>query len=208
MGNKLKLPATIRLAKEEELPKTPASIRERWHESQTANILEGYTIKFKGDNPDQADLGFAYYAEININNDRLWPLMKALSESLPEVTAPLFGHIDSDLIYGRYHDKEEVIDFLEICKIELAQDTFFEFGLLYHDEDNFAEIFVDQSKYIKYWGTDKPLFERIMKDFGLAEIEGLEFIDEYPKVREPLRLHLENCIDTSEMVELFREKFA
>jgi len=30
MGNKLKLPATIRLAKEEELPKTPASIREKF----------------------------------------------------------------------------------------------------------------------------------------------------------------------------------
>lgn len=37
-------------------------------------------------------------------------------------------------------------------------------------------IFVFQSLHIKYWGTEKSQFEKIMQDFGLLEVKGLSLL--------------------------------
>jgi hypothetical protein len=58
---------------------------------------------------------------------------------------------------------------------ELSEDAFIHFGLIYNDKETLIEIFVDESKYVT-----------IMKEFGLKEVKGLEFVDEFPKIREIL----------------------
>ncbi|MCA6065741.1 hypothetical protein JI747_001040 [Chryseobacterium sp. RG1] len=202
----LELPRTIRLLNEDEIPRN-SSVLKRWEESKTANIVQGYTFQLNENNPDNALIGFKFYCEVNIDNSNLWNLILALSETLPDVASVLFGHIDFDLHYGDYNEKEEILQFISGYKRELTQDAFINFGLIYNDDENLVEIFVDESKYIKYWGVNEEFFRNIMNDFNLKEIENLEFIDEYPKVREVLTMFDKDIIDSKTLIEEFSEKY-
>lgn len=206
MKKTLEFPKTIRFLNEDEIPNNP-SILKRWEESKTANIVQGYTFKLKENNSEHESIGFDFFAEINIDNSNLWNLIVALSKTLPEVAAVLFGHIDFDLNYGNYEEKDSILKFINQYKKELTQDAFINFGLIYNDDESLVEIFIDESKYIKYWGVDEELFREIMNDFKLEEIENLEFIDEYPKVREVLTRFDENAIDSNLLIEKLSEKY-
>ncbi|WP_394667154.1 hypothetical protein [uncultured Chryseobacterium sp.] len=206
MKKTLEFPKTIRFLNEDEIPNNP-SILKRWEESKTANIVQGYTFKLKENNSENESIGFDFFAEINIDNSNLWNLIVALSKTLPEVAAVLFGHIDFDLNYGNYEEKDSILKFINQYKKELTQDAFINFGLIYNDDESLVEIFIDESKYIKYWGVDEELFREIMNDFKLEEIENLEFIDEYPKVREVLTRFEENAIDSNLLIEKLSEKY-
>lgn len=81
------------------------------------------------------------------------------------------------------------------------------FGLIYHDDESLIEIFVDESKYLKYWGVNEACFRRIMNDFNLKEIENLEFIDEYPKVREILTRFEKDAVDSKTLIEIFSKQY-
>lgn len=204
----LQLSKTIRFPNEDELPENNESVLKRWEESKLANIVEGYTLTFKNtDDPENSALGFMFYAEITIDNPKLWNLMLGLSKTLPNEVAFLFGHIDSDLNYGNYEDKDHVLDFISQYQYELTEDPFINFGLIYNDEETLMEIFVDESKYIKYWGVDDEWFTTIMVEFGLREVKGLEFVDEYPNVRESLSALNEKALDSKELIELFAQKY-
>ncbi|MGH1516255.1 hypothetical protein [Chryseobacterium sp. JK1] len=201
----LELPTTIRFLHEDEIPLNNPSVLKRWQESKTANIVQGYTLTVKDDDNDS--LGFRFYSEINIDNSNLWKLIIALSKTLPDIAAFLFGYIDFDLNYGRYVEKESLLEYIAQYKNELAQDAFINFGLIYNDEEVLIEIFIDESKYIKYWGVDEEQFKVIMNEFGLEEIEKLEFIDEYPKVREVLTRLDDKALDSKILIELFAQKY-
>ncbi|CAD7796564.1 hypothetical protein CHRY9390_00022 [Chryseobacterium aquaeductus] len=75
-----------------------------------------------------------------------------------------------------------------------------------HDE-TLIEIFLDESKYIKYWGTDEELFRKTLNDFEIFEVDNLEFIDEYPKVREALRLFEKDVIDSRVLIEILSKEY-
>ena len=203
----LVLPKTIRFPEENEVP-TNSSVLERLRESKNANIVPGYVFKLKDDNPDNIDLPFEFYAEINIDNPQLWSLIITLSEeTLPENCALIFGYIDSEINYGFYENKFAILKYLEDYKTELIHDTLLIWGLIYHDNENLTEIYVDESKYLKYWGNNEEKFRNIMNQFNLSEIENLEFIDEYPKVRENINLHFENITETGELIETLRQTY-
>jgi len=203
----LVLPKTIRFPEENEVPMN-SSVLERLRESKNANIVPDYVFKLKDDNPDNIDLPFEFYAEINIDNPQLWSLIITLSEeTLPENCALIFGYIDSEINYGFYENKFEILKYLEDYKTELIHDTLLIWGLIYHDNENLTEIYVDESKYLKYWGNNEEKFRNIMNQFNLSEIENLEFIDEYPKVRENINLHFENITETGELIETLRQTY-
>jgi hypothetical protein len=203
----LVLPKTIRFPEENEVPMN-SSVLERLRESKNANIVPGYVFKLKDDNHDNIDLPFEFYAEINIDNPQLWSLIITLSEeTLPENCALIFGYIDSEINYGFYENKFEILKYLEDYKTELIHDTLLIWGLIYHDNENLTEIYVDESKYLKYWGNNEEKFRNIMNQFNLSEIENLEFIDEYPKVRENINLHFENITETGELIETLRQTY-
>ncbi|MFC3161442.1 hypothetical protein [Chryseobacterium arachidis] len=202
----LEFPKTIRFLNRDEIPNNP-SILKGWEESKTANIVQGYTFRLNKNNPENKSIGFNFFAEINIDNSDLWSLVLSLSQTLPDVAAVLFGDIDFDLNYGNYEERDGILEFISQYKKELTQDAFISFGLIYNDDESLVEIFIDESKYIKYWGIDENFFREIMNDFGLKEIENLEFVDEYPKVREVLTRFDKAAVDSKTLIEIFSEKY-
>ena len=192
----IELPKTIRPARVDEVPKN-STILERLKKVENAKIIEGFTFEL---NTENSDIPFKFYSEININYSRLWELIISLTDLLPEVSALIIGHSDSEPNYGNYIDKIDLINNLTKFKIELVEDTFMEWGIIYNDNETLTEIFITDSKYIKFWGVNSNRFKEIMRKFDLEQIDDLEFIDEYPKVREPLRLFNDSITDTNDMI--------
>lgn len=199
---RLQLPPTLRTPTLDEIPKTDDLIRsiERSH---TANIMEGFTFKYNTSN----ELPFKFYAEINIDNSRLWTFFKFFVNHLPDEISLIFNHSDGEAIYTKYHDKNDILKALGNYEIELTQDCFLEYGAIHQTDTFLEEIFVDSSKYLKYWGTDEKWFRSTMNDFRIVENADLNFIDEFPKVREALRLHEENRLEPADLIEKFESLF-
>ncbi len=203
----LELPITLRVPLPNEVP-MDKTVLGNIKKSETANIVEGYTIKDKDENPEHSNLEFEFYSEINIDNSRLWKLFIELTNFLPNEIALISAHIDDEEInYGSYSDKQEVLNFLKNYKKELTADTFIKFGLIFHSDNLLAEVFVDETKYIKFWGSDKVKFENTLQNFNLKNIENLEFIDEYPKVRHALISLDDTVIDTDELLEKLKNEY-
>lgn len=198
----LEIPITLRVPRVDEIPNLP-KVLDNIKAREKANIVEGFILK----NNETNELPFKFYAKINVNNSRLWNLVIALSETLPEISSLLFGFIETEVNYGNYENKAEIINFIKQYKTELTQDTFLYFGLIYQDKEKLTEIFVNESKFIQYWGINEDLFRIIMQNFELDEVENLEFIDEYPKVRENLKLHNQNVLETGELIEVLKKKY-
>lgn len=199
---RLELPPTLRTPTIDEVPKTEDVIKsiERSH---IANIVEGFIFNYNNSN----DLPFKFYAEINIDNSRLWNFFKFFVQHLPDEISLIFNHADGDAVYTKYEDKNDIIKQLDIYETELTQDCFLEYGAI-HQTDNFLEeIFVDCSKYLKYWGTDEEWFRTTMKHFQIFENPNLNFIDEFPKVREALTLYQENILETEDLIQRLETLF-
>ncbi|WP_252764669.1 hypothetical protein [Flavobacterium sp. NRK F7] len=184
-----------------------SSVKERLELRKKAKIVEGFKILSKDNNPEHEELAFNFYAEINIDNSRLWNLILELSKQLPDEISLIFNHLDCEPEYGKYSDKNRTLEFLAKYETEIISDTFIDIGMIFHSDSELIEIFVPESKYIKFWGVDQESFLESMDKFDLKEIDGIEFVDEYPKVREPLRLFNENATDSNELIELIRTKF-
>jgi hypothetical protein len=202
----LELPITIRPPEVNEVPMN-SSVFERLKLRNEAKIVQGYKILPKDNNPEIADLAFNFYAEINIDNSRLWDLIIELNNELPNQVSLIFNHVDSKPNYGLYCDKIQTIEFLSNFKTEIISDPFIEIGLIFHSESELIEIFISESKYIKFWGVDQESFLKIMKKFNLKETEGIEFVDEYPKVREALSLFKKNIKEPFELIEILKNEF-
>lgn len=202
----LELPKTLRTPEIDEVPMN-SSVSERLELRKTAKIVEGYKILPKDNNPENSELAFNFYAEINIDNSKLWDLILELSKQMPNEVSLIFNHSDCEAEYGKYSDKNQTLDFLAKYKTEIVSDTFIDIGMIFHSDSELIEIFVPESKYIKFWGVDQESFLKSMGKFDLKEIDGIEFVDEYPKVREPLRLFDKNTTDSNELIELLRTNF-
>ncbi|WOI23498.1 hypothetical protein [Nonlabens ulvanivorans] len=202
----LELPKTLRPPEMDEVPMN-SSVKERLELRKTAKIVEGYKILPKDDNPEHSNLAFNFYAEINIDNSKLWNLILELSNELPNEISLIFNHVDSEPNYGKYSEKTNTLEFLNKYKTEITSDTFIDFGMIFHSESELIEIFVPESKYIKFWGVDQESFLKIMDSFNLKEVDGIEFVDEYPKVREALRLFEKNIAESNELIELLKREF-
>ena len=196
----IELPKTIRPARFDEVPKNSTAF-ERLLLIDNAKIVEGYTFKLKEiDDREHREIPFDFYSEININNSRLWDLVIALTDLLPDVSALIIGYSESELNYCSYRAKNELIENLKKYRAELVGDAFLDWGIIYQDKESLTEIFISDSKYVKFWGVDVDRFKTIMTKFNLNQVDDLEFIDEFPKVRKPLRL-IENLImDTDELI--------
>ena len=130
-----------------------------------------------------------------------------MSKELPNEVSLIFNHVDSEPNYGKYSDKTHTIEFLNNYKTKIISDTFIDIGIIFHSESELIEIFVPESKYLKFWGVDQELFLKIMDSFNLKEIDGIEFVDEYPKVREALRLFENDITESKELIELLKKEF-
>lgn len=201
----IELPKTIRPAREHEIP-SGSTAMERLKLLAKANIVEGYKIieNIKSQD-DQQEALFNFYSEINIDNSKLWNLLMTLANELPEVSSLIYGHEDCDVEFSEYQSKPELIRKIKRFEIELTQDTFIQWGMIYSDEEKLVEFFIDESKYVKFWGTDIHSFKENMLKLGLNEVNDLEFIDEYPKVREPLTKFRKECLSSEALINALRE---
>jgi len=196
----IELPKTIRPARFDEIPKNSTAF-ERLQKIDNAKIVEGFTFKLKEiDNEEHKEIPFRFFSEININNSRLWDLIIALTDLLPDLSSLIIGDSDYEPHYCDYKAKIDLIDSIKKFKIELTEDAFIEWGIIFNDKESLTEIFIPDSKYIKFWGVDIDGFKTIITKFDLNQVEDLEFIDEYPKVREPLRLFENSIMDTNELI--------
>jgi hypothetical protein len=202
----IELPPTLRAPRIDEVPKNSPAL-ERLKLREKANIVQGYKLLQNNESEEQQQMPFNFYAEVNIDNSKLWELLICLSKELPDVASLIFGYEGEEPSYGNYLDKDELLTDLVEFKKEIVQDTFIDIGLIYSDEDRLIEIFIPESKYVKFWGIDEELFRQIMNDFNLKELDDIEFVDEYPKVREPLTLFDKKAVPTKELIERLTEKY-
>ncbi len=198
----LQLPPTVRTPRPDEVPDNP-DIRQRIEARQSANIVQGFTIQ---QNPT-ASFPYKFYAEINVDNENLWSFFKTLVLQLPPEVSFIYGDGENPC-FSKYLDKYGLLNQIEPYKTELTQDGFLEFGMIYQYETYMEEVFVKRSKFIQYWGMDEERFRNTLKDFGIYEVAGLNFIDEYPLVTEALCVHRQNIVDTSELLQRFDQLFA
>ena len=111
-----------------------------------ATIVEGYKIVENIEpQEDQQGAFFNFYAEINSDNSKLWNLLMNLADELPEVSSLIYSHEDCDVEFSQYQSKNELIQKMKRFEIELTQDTFIQWGLIYSDEEKLVELFVDES---------------------------------------------------------------
>lgn len=198
----LELPPTIRLPRPDELPDNP-EVFQRLKERENANIVEGYILS---DNTTH-DLPFTFYAEINIDNSRLWDLFKALANILPDNLSCIYNWYEEEPIFSIYKDKNILLNQLDIYKTELTQDCNLELGLIYHTDDKLEEVFIADSKFLKVWGNNKIAFRQLMNDFRLNEVSGLNFVDEFPKIVEPLAMFNEKAKSTETIIQELNDFF-
>ena len=199
---RLQLPITIRTPEYDEVPDVDA-IRQKLEERKRANLTEGFTLNHNttGDSP------FTFYAEINVNNENLWPLFKALLLQFSGEFSFIYMHIDGEPAYSRHLNKEELLGKLAPYELELAKDGFLEFGVIYQDEKYLQEVYIKKVKYIQYWGMDEQLLRNTLSGFGIYEVKGLNFIDEYPVATEALRTHYPEAVETTDLLQRFGEIF-
>jgi hypothetical protein len=202
----IELPPTLRAPRIDEVPKNSPA-QEQLKQREKANIVQGYKLLQNNESEEQQKMPFNFYAEVNIDNSKLWELLISLSKELPDVASLIFGYEGEEPSYGDYLDKNELLIDLVEFKKEIVQDTFIDIGLIYSDEERLIEIYIPESKYVKFWGVDEESFRQIMYDFNLREIDNIEFVDEYPKVREPLTLFDKKAIPTDELIERLTEKY-
>jgi len=193
----IELPKTIRPARLDEIPEKSVAL-ERLQQINNAKIIEGYTFKIN-DNAENNDLPYKFFSEININNSRLWDLINSLMDMLPDVSTLIIGTFDSELSYDENISKSDLLKNLNKYKTELIGDAFLEWGVIYNDNETLIEIFITGFKYVRFWGVDLDRFKSILTKYDLKQIDNLEFIDEYPMVREPLRLFDNSVMDTNEL---------
>jgi hypothetical protein len=198
----LESPPTIRVPRPEEFPKNSV-VFERFKKREKAKILEGYLLL-----PNTTDnLPFKFHAKININNSRLWELFISLTNLLPNEVSCIYKLFEEKDLFSPNLYKSDILNFLERFKIELTQDCNLEFGLIYKTEDELEEVFVSESKYFKIWSNEETIFRNIMKEFSLKEIPDLNFIDEFPKVVEPLTMHNIDAKETDIVIDELNKYF-
>lgn len=198
----LETPPTIRVPQLDELPNRP-DVLERLKARERANIVEGYNLTENSTH----NLPFKFYAEINIDNSRLWDLFKALAHQMPSILSCIYNLYEEEAIFGEYKDKETILTKLENYRTELTQDCHLEFGLIFQSDDKLEEIFVAESKFLKVWSNNEIQFRQLMNDFCLKEISNLNFVDEFPKVVEPLTMFNEKAKSTEMIMEEFNDFF-
>ena len=129
----------------------------------------------------------------------------SLFSLFPDNISLIIVYSDCELNYCKYKSRNKIFDDLIKYKKELTEDAFLEWGIIYNTDTVLIELFITESKYIKFWGIDDDKFKNVLTKFGLKQIDNLEFIDEYPKIREPLTSFQSSVMNTNELIEELKE---
>ncbi|WP_346846826.1 hypothetical protein [Clostridium sp. UBA3061] len=191
-----KLPLGIRIPKNNEYP-SGFDVKSINDKRNSANIIEGFIIK------EVSEQKFSYFAQVNMDADKIWDVFCGLTNKLIESAAyGILGFKEEESILSRFTQKERLINIFEKYKFELTNDGYLEFGIAYYDESTLNEIFVSSFKYMNIWATKKEPLVQVLNSFGIKQIEDIQFIDEFPVVSEALLENASNDVNHySEVVE-------
>jgi hypothetical protein len=178
----LELPGTILVPTPEEMSDRQ-DIEELLAKRKTAKIVEGFRI-IANKTPQ---LPYIFSADINIDNSSLWDLFITLSDAFPAEVSVEYSLWNEELFISDHFPKKMILHELLPLNFELVRDATLIFGLLFHNKETLIELQVTESKYIRFWGSDKEFFFECMELFDLQEIKDIEFVDDYPKLTAPLR---------------------
>ena len=197
----LELPITIRVPEPSEMEHRE-DIHELLQKRKQARIVEGFDLQPN----DTQQLPFKFYAAINVNHSRLWQVFEALAHTFPdEEISCVLGTEDEEPVTTGYYPKQQVLNELLKYKTELSSDASLSFGLLLHTREVLVELFVTEAKYIKYWGSNKEAFVQAMLALDIRPVQKLEFVDEYPKITEPLRKFVPNARHAKTVIHHIKE---
>jgi hypothetical protein len=150
-----------------------------WLERRQVILKEGYSIKY---NEGLNNENFKFYCEINIDNSNLWKLCKDL------IRSNITGHAyivtkfhDDEIRYGENRIIKTIIKEIDKIETDILNNCSVSFGVV-DALGSLVEIYVDESKYIQFWGSDLNSFTESMNRFNLKASEDLKFVDEYLKV--------------------------
>ena len=193
----LELPKTIRIPEPAELEES-ADMQELLQQREQAQIREGFELQVN-ETPEQPD---AFYAAINVNHSRLWDVFMQLAAgfSKGEMSCIISVEGEAPVTTGSF-PKQQMLTELRKYRLELTNDTSLSFGLLLQTEDAMIKLWVTKSKYIQYWGINQTMFEKQMRMRGIRSVPGLEFVDAYPMVTEPLHTFYPGARDARTVVK-------
>lgn len=198
----LEFPPTLRPAEREEIPNRESFIT-RLEEMQHAQLVPGYRLEFA---EEEGVAGASFLAEINCNASQLWELIKDLTETMPAVLSFYFGLENMEMTPGSYLDREALLEDLQPYKTEICQDTFIECGFLFHNNEEYHELYINRFKYLKFRGPDPKAFSAVMEQYNLPSLDQLDFIDAYPRIRQPLTKIDEAAIESDQLINIWRKK--
>ena len=199
----LEFPPTLRPAEREEIPNRESFIT-RLEEMQHAQLVPGYKLEY-AEEDETAGIGFI--AEINCNASQLWALICDLTETMPAVLSFYFGLEHMEMTPGSYLDREALLEDLQPYQTEICQDTFIECGFLFHNNEEYHELYINRFKYLKYRGPVAEAFRAVMERHQLPAQDQLDFIDAYPRIRQPLTKLNETTIESDQLLNIWRKKF-
>jgi len=175
--DKLKIPFVIRQPNEIDIPKVDSTYNS-WKERLLIELVEGFILE---ENENQRELNFDFYAEINIDNPKIWKLSKRLLGNLKGEGYIVYNLHDEEIQYGKRKNISEIIQKLDEIESDILNNCSVSLGVV-QDSIDVKEVFIDESKFLKYWGSDEEYFRKIMNEFGLEEKEEMKFVDQYPKI--------------------------
>lgn len=166
------------------IDEAPPAWREAIERASHVAFRTGYVVSNRGGET------FTTYFEANVHASQVWAVVCDLAQAiLPLAAAPIVGVKDEpEPVFGPYTLRGVALAVLEPYSHYLQHDGFLEFGLIHQRDRRTEEVFVKSAKYIQVWTNKQDRVREVFARFGLVEVEKLEFIDEYPLVREALTL--------------------
>ncbi len=123
---------------------------------------------------------YKFYSEINVDNPELWNLSKRLIRNFKNEVYLVY-HISGDsVIYGEKFSVVSTLKKLDKIESDILNNCSVNIGVV-QDSKAFNELFIDESKYLRYWGNNESFFRTIMSEFNIAEKKKMNFVDEYPR---------------------------
>lgn len=176
-----KLPIGIRIPNKDEYPKgaEPELINNR---RNSANIVSGFIIM------EILGQRYTHFAEVNVNADILWNVFCELTSKLfDDLAYGIIGFKGEKPTLSNFTGLEVLMAIFEQYKFELTNDGYLEFGIAHCNENTLNEIFISSFKFMRIWTNKKELLIDTLSQFGITQIDNLQFIDEFPIVSEALR---------------------
>jgi hypothetical protein len=193
-------PEGIKLARANELPNSPEK-SELLEKIRNARIEQGYVVQTASESL------FTCYAEANVDAPQLWQVFRALCEDLlPEEAMPIIGEIDEEPLHnGSYDQTQKLLALFERFNYYLTNDCNIQFGLASETDTELTEVFVTPTKHFQIWTSKADILTDVMKKYGIAESDELQFIDEFPRVTTALKYN-EDFQDYDDLINYLVEE--